>query len=145
MAVRVRVRIERLPAGAGPVLETIALANTGYEGGPPNLSLPILAARALGLWPPPSDAVREALQAYGGIVQTWAVRDAVRLKVVAPDREGPWAQASVVLAETDNEAVLSDCLLDAIELLILKPGQGTWCFWNELGQLTRKSEPPTLW
>ena len=48
MVVRVKVRIER----SGKVVETSALANSGYEAETPQLLTPIRLAETLGLWPP---------------------------------------------------------------------------------------------
>ncbi len=48
MVVRVRVRIVK----GDRTVETVALANSGYEAETPQLLVPIKLAEELGLWPP---------------------------------------------------------------------------------------------
>jgi hypothetical protein len=47
LAVRIRVRIRY----SNKVLDSVALANTGFETLNPQILLPIKAAEKLGLWP----------------------------------------------------------------------------------------------
>ena len=55
MVVRVKVRIER----SGKVVETSALANSGYEAETPQLLIPIPLAETLGLWLPTEELALE--------------------------------------------------------------------------------------
>ncbi|MEM0094221.1 MAG: hypothetical protein QW753_07640 [Thermofilum sp.] len=48
MVVRVRVRVE----SASAVVETVALANSGYEAETLQIMIPVQLAGVLGLWPP---------------------------------------------------------------------------------------------
>ncbi|MBI4613969.1 MAG: hypothetical protein HY720_10205 [Planctomycetes bacterium] len=148
MAVRIRVSIERAGAWKGDrpaEIRTVALANSGYEAGKSDLSLPIAAANLLGLWPPPPEAHREVVQAYGGLLEIAALPDAVRVRVLTSDRDGPVVNAGVLFTQTDNEVVLSDWLVGALAIVLLEPGIGAWCFRDELGQRNRASEAPVIW
>jgi len=64
VAVRLRVRIERAAAGKTPAVDTVAVANSGFEAGAAEVLLPVRVAEWLALWPPPRGA-RVELVAVG--------------------------------------------------------------------------------
>src|SRR5438067_4605706 len=59
VAVRLRVRIERAAAGKTPAVDTVAVANSGFEAGAAEVLLPVRVAERLALWPPPRGARAE--------------------------------------------------------------------------------------
>lgn len=74
MVVRVRLRIER----GGTVREVVALVNSGYEADTPQLMIPAVLAKEMGLWPPPPDAREELFDTAGGPVRVWILRSAAQ-------------------------------------------------------------------
>jgi hypothetical protein len=141
MVVRVRVR---LTSSEGEVV-TVALANSGYEAEEPEVVVPTRVAERLGLYPrlPANSEVREYRGVGGGVVNTFLVRGLVGVSVLAGDKEvGPVA-VTVVITPGEDEVILSDKLMDALGIVLLRPGEGLWRLADE--ELVRKSERPEKW
>ncbi|MEM0223122.1 MAG: hypothetical protein QXJ99_01830 [Thermofilum sp.] len=51
LVVRVRVRLKALKGRRGEVVESVAVANAGYESEGPEVVIPVRVAERLGLWP----------------------------------------------------------------------------------------------
>ncbi|MBI4701020.1 MAG: hypothetical protein HY744_07655 [Deltaproteobacteria bacterium] len=125
------------------MLEAAALVNTGYEASSPDCSLPRAAAERLGLWPAPATASAMAVRGYGGRVAVLKVPEAVRVRVLAAGRVGPEVRAGALIAETDDEIVLSDALSQELHVHPVRPKTGTWRFVDEPGE--RPGESPEIW
>ncbi|MEM1909644.1 MAG: hypothetical protein QXT79_09755 [Thermofilaceae archaeon] len=51
LVVRVRVRLKALKGRRGEVVESVAVANAGYESESTEVVIPVRVAERLGLWP----------------------------------------------------------------------------------------------
>ena len=143
MAVRVRLALRNRETGVS--LEASALVNTGFEAESPQLLLPVGAARELGLWPPPDNALRALYDTAGGPTSVWVCPRALSVRVVVEDVETPWVVADAVISSVEHEILISDKLMGALEIAIEDGAEGLWRFRSEaLGRL-RSSEPPQAW
>ncbi len=119
----------------------VALVNSGYETRRPELLVPLALAERLGLYPrlPVGSEVREYVLADGSRARLIRVPQALHVAVVAEDRVGPEAVADAVIAERAEEPLISDKLADALGVSVIAPGEGLWCFRDELGRRLRRS------
>jgi hypothetical protein len=122
----VRVRLESRRNGKS--LEAPALLNTGFTSDSLDIHLPIPAAEALGLWPPPPSAVLETLDTAGGETLSYYIPDAVRLTVLEEDRNSKTIMCNVLVSPLEREILLSDAVIEELEIEILSPKTGLWKF-----------------
>jgi hypothetical protein len=126
LPVNVRVRLESRRNGKS--LEAPALLNTGFTSDSLDIHLPIPAAEALGLWPPPPNAVLETLDTAGGETLSYYIPDAVRLTVLEEDRNSKTIMYNVLVSPLEREILLSDAVIEELEIEILSPKTGLWKF-----------------
>jgi len=141
MVIRVRLRIKR----DGKVVETSALANSGYEAETPQLLIPIKLAQVIGLWPPKPDFEETEFETAGGPLRVWVVPKACRVCVVVPDAETPEVVADVVISPIADEVLISDKMISELGLALEDVGRGLWRFRWEPKDMLRRSEPPKYW
>ncbi len=108
MVVRVRVRLRR----GDIVVETSALANSGYEAETPQVLVPRRLAAELGLWPPPPNS-ETVFDTAGGPLTVWVVPRAATIKVVEPDAKSGEVEVDVVISRLADEVLLCDKLIGA--------------------------------
>ena len=136
MVVRVRVA---LWAKKGREVRVPALLNAGYEAEEPELVLPEEIARKLGLFPelPEGSRVVDYLTVGRGRVRGYLVPKALQVRVLTKDRvQGP-VNVNVAIVPEEEEAILSDKLIDALDMVIERAGEGLWRFRDE--EKVRKS------
>ena len=138
MVVRVRVRIRC----GDRVVETAALANSGYETDEPEIHIPLACARELGLRL--AELRGESYRVVGGTTSAYILGE-VLVQVVEEDRSSGWVRARAVTVPGEYEAILSDRLLDALGIEIVRAGMGYWRFSGEPINRTRKSVEPRFW
>ena len=138
MAVRVRVRINRAARSKNPPLETVALANSGFEAEAPEVLLPVRAAEKLGLWPPPASARAERFESPAASFSMVTVRRALRVAIAGTNRQGPVCHA--VISERESEVVLNDRLLGLLAVALIDPGRGLYRIGRR-GRLERTERP----
>jgi len=136
MAVRVRLRLERRARS----LEVVALVNSGYEAGTPQLMVPISIARELGLWPLPPEAREDVFETAGEPLRVWIVRRAARAYVVAGDAESKSVEVEVVISPLVSEPLISDVPAEELEIAVEDFAQGLWRFRWEPKEKLRLSE-----
>lgn len=141
MVVRVRIRIDR----NGRVVETSALANSGYEAETPQLLIPIRLAEVLGLWPPTKDLEESVYETAGGPLRVWIAPRACRVRIVTEDIESPEIEVDVVISPIADEVLLSDKLISKLQIALEDVGEGLWRFRWEPRDKLRRSVPPKLW
>jgi len=141
LAVRVRVRISRAARSKTPPVETVALANSGFEAKDPEALLPVRVAERLGLWPPPAQARAERFESPAASFSMLAVPRALRVSIVGSSGRGPVCHA--VISERETEVVLNDRLLDLLAIALINPGRGIYRIGSR-GRL-RQSERPEPW
>lgn len=140
MAVRVRVRIGRSGAGARARVETVAVANSGFEAAEPEALLPVRVAERLGLWPPPPGAQTGEVASPVGTARLVTFPRVLRVQLVG-GRRG--VRAHALVAEREDEVVLNDWLVSALRIDLADVGRGLWRI-GPRGRM-RKSDPPERW
>ena len=146
MAVRIKVRIKPLKGKGTEIIETSALANTGYESAAPQAVVPAKLARKLGFLPkPPKEARKETIVSAIGTAKLQLIPDALGVSVVTKDREVGPVTASVIISAKENEVLLSDKLLDELRVSLVRPGVGFWRFTDDSHDLVRESTLPEEW
>ena len=143
MAVRVRVLLR---SRGGEVI-TSALANSGFESEEPEVVLPPRIAERLGLYPElPSGTVVEEYMGVGGLrTRVFRIPSILEVCVVCEDKvKGP-IRASAVITPGEDEVILSDRALDALGIVLIKPGEGLWRFADEEPSVVRRSAPRESW
>ncbi|MEM2246465.1 MAG: hypothetical protein QXI55_07070 [Thermofilum sp.] len=141
MVVRVRVRVE----SASAVVETVALANSGYEAETPQIMIPVQLAGVLGLWPPREGFEETEYETAGGPLRVWVAPRACRVRVVAEGVEPPQVVADVVISPLASEVLLSDVMISELGIALEDVGKGLWRFRWEPKEVLRRSEPPKYW
>jgi hypothetical protein len=140
MAVRLRVRVARKAGAQTKTLETVAVANSGFESDRPEVLLPARAAARIGLWPPPRGARTERFESPAASFELVAVPQGVRV-TVSGNRKS--VSCSAVLSERETEVVLNDQLLEALGVEIIAPATGLYRI-GARGAL-RRSDAPESW
>jgi len=140
VAVRVRLKLRR----GDRVLETPALANTGYEAETPQILVPKLVAEILGYWPPPVEA-ETVFETAGGPLRVWVIPRACSARVVAEGAESPEVVVDLVISPTAGEVLLSDKAISELQIAIEDAGRGLWRFRWEPREVLRSSVPPKIW
>ncbi len=141
MVVRVRLRIVR----DDKVIETSALANSGYEAETPQLLVPIKLAEKLSLWPPSGEVKESEFETAGGPLKVWVVPRACRVKVISEDIEGPEVVGDIVISPLADEVLICDKMISELQIALEDVGRGLWRFRWEPKDRLRRSEPPIYW
>ncbi|MBS7611802.1 hypothetical protein KEJ27_06300 [Candidatus Bathyarchaeota archaeon] len=129
MPVRVSVRIENVIKGI--VLTAPALLNTGFTTESLDVHLPCRVAEALELWPPPVDAILETLDTAGGEVLSYFIPNILDLNVAEVDRSSKTIRCNAIISTYEREILLSDAVIEELEIEILSPKVGLWRFRGE--------------
>ena len=138
MVVRVRIEIKR----GDRVIETAAVANSGYEAEVPELHLPLALARQLGTSLHALSG--ESYRVVGGSTHAYVLGE-VLVRVVAEDRYSDWVKARAVSVPGEHEVLLSDKLLDVLNIEIARAGLGYWRFNDEGPGRLRRSVEAQFW
>ena len=141
MAVRVRTRLCPVGRSQAKTVETVALANSGFESAEPEALLPVRLAERLGLWPPPPGARAERFESPAATFTMLTVRRAVRISVAGTRRRGVLCHA--VISERETEVVLNDRLLGLLAIALVDVGRGLYRVGRR-GRLL-PSEQPEHW
>jgi len=132
MVLRLRVKICR----GGKCVEGVGIANSGFAGDEPEITLPRALAREL-LGEGLSLTLVERVLADGSRVALARTTERLDVYLVAEGEvRGPVrARAYVVGGQL---ILLNDCLLSALRVVIIDPRDGIWCFREELGRRERR-------
>lgn len=145
MVVRVRVKLNpRLMIGR--LTETSAIANSGYESPEPEVVIPEALARRLGLFPElPSGTIVEEYRSMAGVAKVHYIPKALEVSAVTEDvAKGP-VVVGVAISGGEDEVLLSDKLIDALSIVLVRPGEGLWKFTDDPDHKVRSSERPEKW
>jgi len=141
LVVRVPIKVKV----RGRLLETVALANSGYEAETPQLLVPVEAARLFGLWPPGPDAVETTFDTAGGPLNVWIYPRAGSVEVEDEGARSPEVTVDIVVSPLADEALLSDALISELGIVLEDVKRGLWRFrWEPPGRL-HSSRPPQYW
>lgn len=132
MPVRLKVRVRR-ETGKGII--TSAVVNTYFASDEPLLLVPFKTAEKLGL---EGARMEEFEVAGGGTVSGLRLKGPFELEVVLKDRQ-PRVSCEVSTIREEREAIISDRLASDLQIVILDPAKGEWCFRDEIGRKVRKS------
>ena len=136
MAVRLRLTLK---AGSSKVSLT-ALANSSYESEQPEILIPLNEARRLGFGPKlPGNVEVEHYSTAGGVVRMYKIPDYGKAMVEGKDKHSAEVSCTLVISEHEEEVLLSDKLLDALGVVLVKPGAGLWRFQDDPPAKLRKS------
>jgi len=129
LPVRVRVKLESMVNSKS--LVTPALLNTGFTTDELDILIPREIAEKLGLWPPPPNAVLEVLDTAGGEVLSYYIPRSVKLTVLEEDRVSKTIICNTIVSPYEKEVLLSDAVIEELEIEILFPKRGLWRFKGE--------------
>ena len=129
MPVRVKVKLESLRNNQSLIIP--ALLNTGFTTDELDIHIPRNIAERLGLWPPPVNSSLEVLDTAGGEVLTYFIPNAVKLTVIEEDRTSKTIICNAIISLHEREVLLSDAVIEELEIEILSPKTGLWRFKGE--------------
>ena len=134
MGVRIRLKIRH----NNTEVETTGLVNSGYESDEPEIHIPLALAKKLGF-----HMERLTSQKYRVVGSNVNVYRLGRVRVCVVGKETSWVEAIAVMVPEEYEVLLSDALIEALDIEILKPKSGIWRFRGEKQE--RKSSKPEYW
>lgn len=141
MTIRVGVRLR---SASGAELRTFAIVNTAFESDVPELIIPERAAEELGLYPKlPAGTEVWDFKVVGGTAKGYRIGGAVKVWAETEDKKTGPCDVVVSIIPREDEILLSDKLIDALEIEPVRPGEGLWRFRGETE--LRKSAPPKKW
>ncbi len=103
----------------------------GFTSNVLDIHVPRDIAGKLGLWPPPDNSVLELLDTPGGEVLGYYIPEAVELTVIEDDRTSKTIICNTIISLHENEVLLSDAVIEELEIEILSPKTGLWRFKGE--------------
>jgi len=140
LVVRVRLRIRTVD---GRSAECVAILNSGFAAPTPQLIIHVDVAERLGL--KPEEGVVVELETAGGPAKALFYPRKAFVKVVAGDAESKEVLVDIIVLPTVREALVSDMLIDELEIAIESFSKGLWRFrWEPQGKLRRSEEQGTL-
>jgi len=139
--VRVKIRL----ASKDKSIETVALANSGYESETPQILIPTELAKNIGLWPPLGNVEETEFETAGGPLKVWIIPGGCKVSILTEDAQSSEIDADVVISPLADEVLLSDKMISELAIVLEDAGRGFWRFrWEQAGKL-RKSHPPKYW
>jgi len=120
----------------GRCVEAVGIANSGFAGREPEITLPETLAKEL-LGEIQSLVLVERLLADGTRVLLSKTTEVLNLYVVTEDRvEGPVGVRAYIVKS--RVVLLNDSAISALRIVIIDPKEGIWCFRDELGRRERR-------
>jgi len=136
MGVRVRLKIRHKDAE----VETSGLVNSGYESEEPEIHIPLALAKKLGFQL--ENLTSQRYRVVGSDVSVYRL-GRVKVRIIVKDRETKWVEAYAVMVPGEYEVLLSDALIEILDIEIIRPKSGIWRLKGE--QRERKSVEPEYW
>lgn len=127
----VRVKVELKSVKSSDRIVASALLNTGFTSDTLDIHIPVEIAKTLKLWPPPPNTILEALDTAGGEVLGYFIPDGVKLTVLEEDRCSKTITCNVIVTTYEKEVLLSDAVIEELEIEIISPKTGLWRFRGE--------------
>lgn len=126
--------------------ETVAIANSGYESDEPEVVVPVKVAEKLRMWPEFSPGTKvEAYESPTGTSLFYVVPKAASIAVEAKDKSTKPVVTTIVISDKEKEVLLSDKLMDSLNIELKRPGIGIWRFLDDPPDKERTSEHPEYW
>lgn len=142
MAIRLKIKLCIIHEKKRQI-ETIALANTGYETDEPEVLIPLGLAENLGIWP--ELPARTRIQTYttaGGIVKLYRLPDFATIQL-ATEKASEHHSATLVISEHENEVLLSDAMISKLNIIIEDAKKGWWRSKDEPEKIMKSQNPQT--
>ena len=142
MGVRVKIRLRNKKSGK--VIKTSALLNSGYESKAPEVTLPRKVADILGFSPLPENAKIITVRTSGGLVSEIFVPNAAELELLDEnDNVLRKITVDVSISDLENEILISDSGMDALNIEVISFSKGLWRLRGETK--IRHSASPETW
>ncbi len=129
MPVRIRVKLTSIKSRK--TIYSPALLNTGFTSEELDIHIPRDIALELGIWPPPKDSSLEILETAGGETLSYSIPEAVELTVIEEDKVSKTIRCNVLVSLQEKEVLLSDAVIEELEIEILSPKTGLWKFRDD--------------
>ncbi len=129
MPVKVKVKLDSLKSSKS--ITAPALLNTGFTSNELDIHLPKNIAEKLELWPPPKNSTLEILDTAGGETLSYYIPNAVKLTVIEKDKTSKTITCNTTITLHEPEILLSDAVIEELEIEILSPKTGLWKFKGE--------------
>jgi len=140
--VRIRIKINSLKGK--PPLEVSSLLNTGFGTEEPEVLVPVKVAEKLSFWPElPEGAMVKAYETAGGIARMYRISKAIEIQAATGDKISEPVKCSLVISEIENEVLLSDRIIEELNIIIESPAKGLWKFKDDVE--LRNSVEPQYW
>ncbi len=144
MAVRVKLRIKTRGEKQEEV-ETVALVNSGFETDTPQLLVPELLAKKLNIWEKiPLEARIEGYGGVGGPIRVYVIPEALEVSILEEDIETKSIVSDAVVAEGEQEVLISDYLAGLLGIIVEDFREGLWRI-REKPEVIRKTYKPQYW
>ena len=125
-------------------LITPALLNSGFISPESALAIPERCALELGI---KLDEIKylEEFETAGGSILMGIVPEEAHIKIFVPDRDTSWIKCYLVINRYINEVLISDSLIDELNIQVISFRNGLWKFKDDPVDKVRESELPTYW
>ncbi|RLE49489.1 MAG: hypothetical protein DRJ31_04775 [Candidatus Methanomethylicota archaeon] len=123
-------------------VEVKAIANAGFESDEPEIIVPTSVAKKLKLYPklPAETEIEEYRGAGGKKFKVYRLtKGAVKAWALTEDRSVGPVDVALAITPGEKEVLLSDKTLDALNIVLVKPGEGLWKFIDDPPEKIRKS------
>lgn len=139
MAVRTQIKLSSKRSEA----ISTAIANTGFESDEAEIIIPEHLAERLNFYPRlPEGTEVEEYRSVESRFRAYRIPGLAEISVLTENKiKGP-VDVVVTIVPGEDEVLLSDKLIDALEIELIRPGEGLWRFRGE--EDLRKSEPPNI-
>ncbi|MEM2841875.1 MAG: hypothetical protein QW201_01020 [Thermoproteota archaeon] len=142
MGVRVKIRV----VVGNKTAEATTLVNSGFETDKPQLPVPhnFLLKNKIDL----EDLGRPTITEYdtaGGPITMYMHQEACIVNIIEEDKASKNVKADLVISPIEREVLISDALIEELELIILSPRKGLWKFAEDSSQKVRQSYKPQYW
>jgi len=141
MGIRVKVKI----MVDKKAIETSALVNSGFESDRPDVCVPLALARALDLWPPPSEVESEEAVTAGGEITLYLLNVRARIQLIAGEEVKSNIPCTLVVNPHVDEVLLSDYVIDELGIVAVSFRKGLWRHISDSPSTVRESEEPEYW
>jgi len=142
MGVRVKIKV----VVGNRTIEAIALVNSGFETDRPQLLVPHkflltnnVEVESLG------NPITTEYDTAGGPILMLIYPEACAVSVVEEDKMSRNVKADLVISSIERELLISDALIEELEMIILSPRRGLWRFTDDLPHKIRQSHKPQYW
>lgn len=112
-------------------IETLALVNSGFESGQPDLAVSIDVAKKLGLWPP-KEFKLETFSTAGGEASVYRIEDpSCHVELIDDEEILSRSRCDILIDPYLDEVLISDYLSDELGIIVLSFRRGLWRHYKD--------------